>query len=109
MPTCSRRTSRATARPRSTAASRAARKEIFGLGFHPKGFGHPHIFSDIDAFTIGAVQDLPFDRLGRVGVGADITIVSHVGRHGRLLRRLTIVSCVPPMASDVRRRWRHVH
>jgi hypothetical protein len=51
----------------------AARKEILGLGFHPKGFGHPHIFSDIDAFTIGALQDLPFDSLGRVGVGADIT------------------------------------
>ena len=52
----------------------AARKEILGLGFHPKGFGHPHIYSDVDAFTIGALQDLPFfDRTGRVGVGADIT------------------------------------
>jgi hypothetical protein len=51
----------------------AARKEILGLGFHPKGFGHPHIFSDVDAFTIGALQDLPFDSLGRVGIGADVT------------------------------------
>ena len=51
----------------------AARKEIFGLGAHPKGFGHPHVFSDVDAFTIGAVQDLPLDQLGRVGLGADIT------------------------------------
>jgi hypothetical protein len=50
-----------------------ARKEIFGLGYHPKGFGHPHIFSDIDAFTIGAIQGLPFVRFGRVGAGADIT------------------------------------
>ena len=50
-----------------------ARKEIFGLGYHPKGFGHPHIFSDVDAFTIGAIQDVPFVQLGRLGVGADVT------------------------------------
>lgn len=52
----------------------AMRKEILGLGYHPKGFGHPHVFSDIDAFTIGALHDLPFDRLERVGIGADITL-----------------------------------
>jgi hypothetical protein len=52
----------------------AARKEILGLGYHPKGFGHPHIFSDIDAFTIGAIRDLPFARVGHIGFGADITI-----------------------------------
>src|SRR5206468_3072581 len=51
----------------------SARKEILGLGFHPKGFGHPHIFSDIDVFTIGAVQDLPFDWLGRIGLGTDVS------------------------------------
>ena len=50
-----------------------ARKEILGLGFHPKGFGHPHIYSDIDAFTLGAVRDLPFAP-GRLGVGADVTV-----------------------------------
>jgi hypothetical protein len=50
------------------------KKEIFGLGFHPKGFGHPHIFSDIDALTLGAVHDLPFARMGRLGLGGDITV-----------------------------------
>ena len=51
-----------------------ARKEIFGLGFHPKGFGHPHIFSDVDAAALGAIRDLPFDRFGRVGIGGDVTL-----------------------------------
>src|SRR6266511_5280413 len=47
-----------------------ARKEIFGLGFHPKGFGHPHLYSDIDALTLGATRDLPIHRFGRIGAGA---------------------------------------
>lgn len=50
------------------------RKEILGLGFHPKGFGHPHIFSDVKAFTIGAVRDLPIALRGRFGVGGDVTL-----------------------------------
>lgn len=51
-----------------------ARKEIFGLGFHPKGFGHPHIYSDVDALTFGAVRDLSVSRWGRIGPGADLTV-----------------------------------
>jgi hypothetical protein len=50
------------------------RKEILGLGYHPKGFGHPHIFSDVDAFTVGVLHDLRFDKAGRVGIGADTTM-----------------------------------
>ena len=49
------------------------RSTHLGLGFHPKGFGHPHIYSDIDAFTLGAVRDLPLAP-GRLGVGADVTV-----------------------------------
>jgi hypothetical protein len=65
---------RASARTTLYGRAERARKEIFGLGYHPKGFGHPHIFSDIDAFTIGAIRDLPFERFGRIGGGADITV-----------------------------------
>ncbi len=50
------------------------RKEVLGLGYHPKGFGHPHIFSDITAVTIGAVRDLPIIQRGRFGIGGDITV-----------------------------------
>ncbi len=50
------------------------RKQILGLGFHPKGFGHPHVHADIDAFTLGGVQDLPIATRGRIGIGADITV-----------------------------------
>src|SRR4030095_2263233 len=49
------------------------RKEIFGLGFHPKGFNHPHVYSNICAFTFGLVRDVVFDRWGRFGLGADVT------------------------------------
>jgi len=54
----------------------AARKEILGLGFHPRGFGHPHIYSDIHPYTLGAIRDLLVSRWGRVGVGGDITVYS---------------------------------
>ena len=50
------------------------RKQILGLGFHPKGLGHPHVYADIDAVTIGGVFDLPFVTRGRFGLGADITV-----------------------------------
>src|SRR5262245_39045781 len=49
------------------------RKEIFGLGYHPKGFNHPHAYSDIDAFTFGLIRDVVFERWGCFGLGADIT------------------------------------
>jgi len=50
------------------------RKEVLGLGFHPKGFGHPHVFSAIDAATLGTVWDLPFVTKGRLGIGGDATL-----------------------------------
>lgn len=65
------------ATPMTTVYGRAeaARKELFGLGSHPKGFNHPHIYSDIDALTIGLVRDVfADDRWGRFGVGADATV-----------------------------------
>jgi hypothetical protein len=49
-------------------------KQIFGLGFHPKGLFHAHVYSHVDAVTLGAVEDviqLPWTRLG---VGADVTL-----------------------------------
>lgn len=49
-------------------------KQLFGLGFHPRGFEHPHIYSHIDAITIGAVHDLVNVRRSRIGVGADVTL-----------------------------------
>ena len=51
-----------------------AAKELFGLGLHPKEFVHPHWFSDVRAFTVGSVWDLPLQRIGRLGIGADVTL-----------------------------------
>jgi hypothetical protein len=48
-------------------------KQIFGLGFHPQGFTHPHFYSHVSALTLGAVRDLPTAGMGRVGVGGDVT------------------------------------
>ena len=39
-------------------------KQIFGLGFHPKGFTHPHFYSHVTALTLGAVRDLTDRRHG---------------------------------------------
>ncbi len=50
------------------------RKQILGLGFHPKGLGHPHVNADINAITIGGVRDLLFWSRGRLGIGADVTL-----------------------------------
>jgi hypothetical protein len=49
-------------------------KELFGLGPHPKEFAHPHWFSEVRALTLGSVWDLPFQRIGRLGIGADVTL-----------------------------------
>jgi len=50
-------------------------KELFGLGLHPAGFQHPHLYSHIDALTLGLVRDLPLDpRAGRLGIGGDVTL-----------------------------------
>jgi hypothetical protein len=51
-----------------------AAKELFGLAPHPKEFAHPHWFSDVRAFTAGSVWDLPIQRIGRLGIGADVTL-----------------------------------
>jgi hypothetical protein len=51
-----------------------AEKEILGLGYHPLGFFHPHLYSHVDALTLGAVRDLVDGRGGRIGVGADATL-----------------------------------
>jgi len=69
-------------RVRATSAStfygrvEGADKEIFGLGFHPKGFSHRHVYSRIYAFTAGYVRDLPLMPRSRIGIGADITTYS---------------------------------
>ncbi|HZR25586.1 MAG TPA: hypothetical protein VFA59_18460 [Vicinamibacterales bacterium] len=49
-------------------------KEILGLGFHPLGFLHPHVYSHIDALTLGLVRDVVDGSVGRVGVGGDVTL-----------------------------------
>lgn len=49
-------------------------KQILGLGLHPKGFNHQHIYSHIDPFTLGLVRDIGPARWGRLGVGADFTV-----------------------------------
>jgi hypothetical protein len=50
------------------------KKQLFGLGFHPKGLNHPHLYSKIDALTIGYLRDVVMSRAGRFGVGADVTM-----------------------------------
>jgi hypothetical protein len=54
--------------------SEIAVKQVFGLGFHPRGFLHPHIYSHIDAFTFGGVRDVTTGRWSRIGLGADVTV-----------------------------------
>jgi hypothetical protein len=49
-------------------------KEILGLGYHPFGFQHPHVYSHIDALTLGAVRDLAEGAFGRIGIGGDVTL-----------------------------------
>ena len=53
------------------------RKELLSLGVHPRGLvpgQHPISISDIAALTIGQIWDLPIDRGGRFGIGADFTV-----------------------------------
>ena len=62
--------------PRTAFYGRAeiAEKQLFGLGFHPKGFEHPHVYSHVDALTLGTVRDFLSSRWLRLGVGADVTV-----------------------------------
>lgn len=64
------------AAPKTSVYGRAeiAVKQLFGLGFHPRGFEHPHVYSHIDSLTIGAVRDLMTARWSRIGIGADATV-----------------------------------
>jgi hypothetical protein len=51
-----------------------ATKVIIGRGaLHPVGFRHPHQFSRVGALTGGYIRDLVTNRLGRFGVGGDVT------------------------------------
>jgi hypothetical protein len=49
-------------------------KEILGLGYHPLGFQHPHVYSHIDALTLGLVRDVVNGLNGRFGFGGDATL-----------------------------------
>ena len=51
----------------------AAAKHLFGLISHPKGFTHPHAYSDVKALTLGYVRDLPIPGTMRFGIGGDAT------------------------------------
>ncbi len=51
-----------------------ADKQLFGLGYHPAGFQHPHIYSHFDVLTLGAVHDFLMKRWARLGVGGDVTL-----------------------------------
>ena len=61
---------------RSTIYGRAevTDKDLFGLGLHPKGFSHRHVFYKIGALSTGYVFDMIANRWGRVGIGADATL-----------------------------------
>ena len=52
----------------------AASKHLFGLISHPKGFTHPHAYSDVKALTLGYVYDLPIPGTTRFGLGGDVTL-----------------------------------
>ncbi len=49
-------------------------KVIIGRStLHPPGFRHPHQFSRVGAFTAGYVRDVVSNRIGRLGMGGDVT------------------------------------
>ena len=51
-----------------------AEKQLFGLGYHPAGFQHPHIYSHFDVLTLGAIHDFLTERWTRIGFGGDVTL-----------------------------------
>jgi hypothetical protein len=64
---------RATGRTTIYGRAEVSTKQIFGLGLHPAGFNHKHIYSHVDPFTLGLVRDVASGRSGRFGIGADVT------------------------------------
>jgi hypothetical protein len=54
--------------------SEIGEKQLFGLGFHPRGFEHPHVYSHLDTLTVGAIRDLWHAPRSRIGLGADVTL-----------------------------------
>lgn len=48
-------------------------KDILDAGFHPVGVGHTHRQSIVGALTSGYVRDVVVGRLGRLGLGGDVT------------------------------------
>jgi hypothetical protein len=65
---------RATERNTFYGRAEVSEKELLGLGFHPLGFLHPHVYSHIDALTLGYVRDLAIGAAGRFGIGGDVTL-----------------------------------
>ena len=52
-----------------------AAKDILGLGsLHPRGFIHFHPISRVAAGTLGYFREVPGVRVGRLGIGADVTV-----------------------------------
>jgi hypothetical protein len=52
-----------------------AQKALFDLGaMHPKGFGHPHVYHAVAAFTAGSLREILRSRAGRVALGGDVTL-----------------------------------
>jgi hypothetical protein len=52
-----------------------AAKDILGLGsLHPSGFLHFHPISRVAAGTLGYVREVPGVRIGRLGIGGDVTL-----------------------------------
>jgi hypothetical protein len=65
---------RASAKTALYGRGEVAVKQLFGLGLHPRGFEHPHVYSHMDALTFGAVHDVTASKWFRLGLGADITL-----------------------------------
>ena len=65
---------RATGRTSVYGRAEVSAKQIFGLGLHPAGFNHRHVYSHIDPLTLGLVRDIGPTRWNRLGIGADLTV-----------------------------------
>jgi hypothetical protein len=48
-------------------------KDILDVGFHPVNTFHPHRQSQVGAFTLGYVRDVVQAKIGRFGIGGDMT------------------------------------